>query len=326
MGKRFLRSIVQDQVLIAAAGEITPIDLPVNPLSGLLLTIWLERVDEDAISAHRFASDCFLLVTDLSVRHRGEQIIQGSLADMTMMAGILTGYTPWGTNHAGLGQRQSLTFLLTFSRTPYWHAEGFPATTRGNLRFHMTIGDASPGTATAADFAIEAIELIEDAPTQHLKYTTNTRTPAATGRQRMPLPMGNELLGVLLGDGLTEITATEAFCWGRVKVMKDNVEQYFAESSAEALRFDVANRLHRPATAFGHMHASDGTAVPTGDEILDLNRPPLQYAFLDFDPLKDGSYSLETAGASMLELDAFVDSVAGTPVMRYLPIELIKVK
>jgi hypothetical protein len=323
MGKRFLRSIVSDQVNIAAAGDITPIDLPVNPLSFLLLTLWIERPDEDAVSAHRMMSDAFLAISDLSVRFRGEQIIQGSLADLTMAAALLTNYTPWGSNVAGLGQRQSMTFLLPFSRRPYVPDEAFPATTRGSLRFHMTVLDVTPGTGTALDFALEACELIESAPTRYLKYTTNTRTPAATGRQRVPLPIGNSLLGVVLFDGLTEITATEAFVWGKVKLLRDNVEQYYVESNAESLRFDVANRVPGVATRFGHMHASDGTAVPTGDEILDLNRPPLQYGYLDFDPLGDGSYALDTRGVSTLDLDMNVDSIAGTPVARYLPIELV---
>jgi hypothetical protein len=323
VGKRFLRSIVQDQVTVAAAGDINPIDLPVNPLSFLVLTLWLERIDEDATSAHRFLSDCFLAVGDISVRHRGEQVIQGSLADLTMLAGCLTGYTPWGSHLAGLGQRQSMSFLIPFTRVPYWHEEGFPATSRGNLRFHMNALDASPGTATAFDFALEACELIEDQPTRYLKYTTNTRTPLATGRQKVPLPIGNDILGILLFDGLTEITATEAFVWGKVQVVKDNVQQYYVESNAESLRFDLANRIHGPGARFGHMHASDGTAVPTGDELLDLNRPPLQYHYLDFDPLKDGSFALETKGAATLDLDLNVDSITGTPVARYLPVELV---
>jgi hypothetical protein len=71
------------------------------------------------------------------------------------------------------------------------------------------------------------------------------------------------------------------------------------------------------------MHASDGIVSVTGDEILNLNRPPLQYHYLDFDPLMDGSYALETRGVSTLDLDTNVDDITGTPVMRYLPIELV---
>ena len=66
MGKRFLRSIVRDQTTLSATGDIAPIDLPVNPLSFLVLTIGLERPDEDATSAHRIISDVFLGIGDVS--------------------------------------------------------------------------------------------------------------------------------------------------------------------------------------------------------------------------------------------------------------------
>jgi len=324
MGKRFLRSIVTDLTTLGAAGDITPIDLPVNPLSFLVLTLGLERPDEDATSAHRILSDCFLGISDLSIRHKGEQIIQGSLADICMAAACLIGYTPHGAFMAGLGQEQMMSFVIPLARQPYDHDEGFPATSRGNLRFHLTVLDATPGSATAMNMQLEAVELIEDDPKQYLKYTTNTRALTATGRQRVPLPLGNELLGVLLFNASTEITATEQSSWGKVKVLKDNVEQYYVESNWESLRADLGMRVPGAHVRFGHMHASDGTAVPTGDEMLTLNRPPNQYGYLDFDPLKDGTYALDTAGASDLELDLNADAASVTP--RYIPIELVKVR
>lgn len=325
MGKRFLRSIVQDQANIAAAGDIVPLDLPVNPLSFLVLTVWIERPDESATAAHRFLADYFAAIGNVSVRHRGEQIIDGSLADLTVMAAALTGYTPWGTNLAGTGQRQSMSFLLPFSRRPYWHEEAFPATSRGNLRFHMNVLDITPGSGTAVDFALEALELIEDVPTRYLKYTTNTRTPAATGRQRVPLPIGNDILKILLFDGLTELTAAELFVWGKVMVLKDNVQQYYVESNAESLRSNLSRAGMRLLALGDHVHSQAAVDTITGGPRLSLNVPPLQYHLLDFDPLDDGSYSLETKGAANVDLDLNVDSIAGTPVARYLPVELIQV-
>ena len=41
--------------------------------------------------------------------------------------------------------------------------------------------------------------------------------------------------------------------------------------------------------------------------------------------MDDGSYALETKGAAAMDLDLNVDSIAGTPVARYLPVELIQV-
>lgn len=324
MGKRFLRSIVQDQLTLSATGPITTIDLPVNPISFLILTVLLERPDESATSAGRILSDCFLGIDDVSIRHKGEQIIQGSLADLTMLAACLTGYIPHGAFLRAIGQEQSMSFLLPFSRVPYWHEEGFPATSRGNLKFHANVLDASPGSATAMSIMLEALELTEDEPRRYLKATTNTRALAATGRQRVPLPLGNEILGCLLFNPATEITATEQSAWGKVKVMKDNVEQYYVESNWESLRADVGMRVPLARLMGGHVHPHAAADTSTGQEALLLNQPPAQYGWLDFDPLKDGSFALETAGASDVELDLNSDVSTGTA--RYLPVELVKVK
>lgn len=323
MGKRFLRSIVQDEVTLAATGDITPVDLPTNPISHLVLTISLERPSEAATAAHRIISDCFLGIGDVSVRHDGEQIIQGSLADLTMQAAALTGFLPHGAFMAATGQLQTMSFLIPFSRKPYWHEEAYPATSRGRFRFHMNVLDISPGSATAMNWQLEAVELIEDNPTRYLKYTTLTRALAATGRQRVPLPLGNQILGVLLFNPATEITATEQSAWGKVQVVKDNVQQYYVESNWESLRADLALRCPSILRGFGHTHAQLAADVITGDEIINRNNPPAQYGFLDFDPLKDGSYALDTEGVSDLELDLNSDVSTGT--VRYVPTELVQV-
>ena len=129
---------------------------------------------------------------------------------------------------------------------------------------------------------------------------------------------------MLLFNPSTEITATEQSSWSRVKLMVDNVEQYYAESQWQSLRADLGMRVHRAHLGWGHMHASDGTAVPTGDELLTLNRPPNQYGLLDLDPLRDSSYALETQGHADIALD--LNAEAASVTARYLPLELVKVR
>lgn len=321
MGKRFLRSIVVDETLLAATGDIQPVDLPTNPLSFLVLTLSLERPAENVTAAHRILSDCFLGIGDVSVRHDGEQIIQGSLADLTMMAACLTGYVPHGAFMSGVGQLQTMSFLLPFTRKPYWHDEAYPATSRGRFKFHMNVLDISPGSATAMNFQLEALELIEDNPTRYLKYTTLTRALAATGRQRVPLPLGNQILGVLLFNPATEITATEQSAWAKVQLVKDNVQQYYVESNWESLRYDLGARMGNARLGFGHEHNQAAADTVTGDEALIRNQPPAQYGYLDFDPLKDDSFALDTEGVSDLELDLNSDVSTGTA--RYLPVERV---
>jgi hypothetical protein len=325
MGKRYLRSIVSDIQTLTASADITPVDLPVNPLSFLVLTINAEvngaqEVQDDAEQfVHHLG-----MVTDLSVRHRGENIIQGSLSDIAMMSFLLTGVAPWGREFVyGDNTFTSRSVLIPFSRMCYSHDEGFPATQRGNLRFHMTAG-AALGVYDNFQWALEAVELIEDNPAQFLKFTTLTRALAATGRQKIPLPIGNELLGLLLFDPSDEVDATEQYAFGKVKILKDNVEQYVATSNWESNAIDLSLRGQSLAAAFGHSHvqaAADTGAGGAGYRLAD--RPPIQYGFVDFDPLKDGSYSLETAGAASLDLD--IDSDVSSGTVRVLPVELVRV-
>lgn len=324
MGKRFLRTIVQEPTTLSATGDITPVDLPVNPLSLILLTLLIEEPAQQVTSAFTLLSDFYAALSDLSIRHKGEMIVQGSLADVMMVNGQLHGQWPFGTHLSGIGNNRAMTFPIALGRRPYWHEEAFPATSRGNLRFHMSVADITPGTGTALQWALEAVELIEDDPKQYVKYTTNTRALTASGRQRVPLPIGNELVGVLLFDPATEITVAEAFAWGKVKVMVDNVEQYYAESNWESLRASLAARFPLFMNSLGHVHGQAAADTVTGNEQVRLNEPPHQYAYLDFDPLRDDSYLLETAGHADVELDLNSDVSSGTA--RYLPVELVRVR
>ncbi len=325
MGKRYLRSIVSDFQTLTASADITPVDLPVNPLSHLILTIEGTSAARTTAGLYSLLSDFATGITDLSIRHKGENVIQGSLADLMMASAFLTGYFPWGEKPDGdVGKVRTMSFLLPFSRTPYWHEEAFPATTRGNLRFHMTAG-ALPAGFTARRWALEAVELIEDEPTRYLKYTTFSRALVA-GRQRLPLPLGNEIIGILLFDP-TAVTGDAAnFEFGKVKILKDNVEQYFAESNWESLHDAFGRRGAIPGQLGGHIHFLTSVVAAGEVEEPEWNKsePPRQYNYLDFDPLKDGSYALDTEGASTLDLDANADTGAGTS--RYLPVELVKVR
>lgn len=325
MAKRFLRSIVSDFQTLTASADITPIDLPVNPISHLILTIaGTKNVAAQATILGRFMRAITSAITNVSIRHQGEQIIDGRLDDLAVLNAILTGQPPAVGEFAQADNEiQFVSYMLSFSRRPYWHEEAFPATTRGRLRFHMTAG-ALDTLYDAASWALEAVELIEDTPTQFLKYTTLSRALAASGRQRMPLPLGNELLGALLFDPSDETDATNSYAFGKVKILKDNVEQYYAESNWESLRETLSRRLPHWPLAWGHIHAQAATDTATGEEQVTIaDAPPLQYGFLDFDPLSDGSYALETEGAGTLDLDLNSDVTSGT--VRVVPVELVKV-
>ncbi len=325
MGKRFLRSIVSDFQTLTASVDVTPVDLPVNPISHLLLTLEGTGADGTTAGLYSYLDDFVTGITDLSVRHRGENIIQGSLRDLMVMNAFMSSYFPWGEKpDDDVGKVRTMTFLLSFSRKPFWHTEAFPATQRGNLRFFMTAA-ALPAAFTARRWALEAVELIEDVPTQFMKYTTLTRALAATGRQRVPLPIGNDLLALMMFDPTAVTTDAATYAFQKVKLFKDSVEQYYVESNWESLHDYAGLRGVLPAQLIGHIHELDDVtlAAVSEEQMMNSGQGNRSYAFLDFDPLKDGSYALETAGAAQLDLDMNAGVSSGT--VRLMPLELVKV-
>jgi hypothetical protein len=323
MGKRFLRSIVSDFQTLTASADVTPLDLPVNPLSHLLLTLEGTQTTRATAGLYSMLADFHIGVTDLSIRYRGENVIQGSLSDLMMLTSFLNGYFPWGEKPDGdVGKVRTMTFLIPLGRKPFWPEEAFPATTRGTLRFQMTAG-ALPASFSARRWMLEAIELIEAQPTRHIKTTTISHTPVATGRRRIPLPLGNEILGILLFDP-TVVTGDAASYNPHVfKLLKDNVEQYYPQSRWESLHDVYGRRGVIPFQLGGHIHFA-GQAIASEVEEPEFNKSeaPRQYNYIDFDPLNDGYYSLETKGAASLDMDLDMDTAAGTS--RFLPVELVK--
>ncbi len=325
MGKRYLRSIVSDFQTLTASADITPVDLPVNPLSHLILTLrHTKNVAAQATNLGNVMRAMLNQISEVSVRHRGENIIQGSLLDLVIVNGLITGVTPSvGEIAQADNEEQFVSAILSFGRRPYDPKEAFPATQRGNLRFHMTAGAIS-SLYDAAQWGLEAVELVEDTPTHFLKYTTSQRTLTATGRQRMPLPIGNDILGVMLFDPSDETDSTNSYAFGKIKIMRDNVEQYYAESNWESLRETMGRKIPGYHLRFGHIHAQAATDTNVGQEQeTTADQPPLQYGYLDFDPLGDGYYALDSRGASALDLDLNSDVSSGT--VRIMPLERLAV-
>lgn len=323
MGKRFLRTIVQDFTTLSATGEISLVELPVNPMSFLVLTLAGEQPAAQVTNAFDWLNDFLAAVDNVRVVRRGENLIQANLADHMMVQAALHGYVPHGTEQTGAAALRTMSFLLAFSRKPYWPDEGLPAGGRQTYQFGMNVLDVSPGTFTTLQWALEACEMIESDPKRYVKYGTRTHAITSTGRRRLSMPIGNDLVGVVLFDPASEIDATEAYFWGKTKVIVDNVEQYYAESNWEALRADLAMRIHGPNLKFGHAHGQAAADTNVGQELHLEDRAPLQYGYLDFDPLHDGMYLLDTRGKSDVELDANSDVNTGTA--RYVPIELVQV-
>lgn len=310
-----------------AADGVVNFDLPVNPLSVVLLTV---KALNATLTDYRYVAALLSMITDVRVAYRGASIIQGSLTDLAVLMSRLTGWAPWqGNANETDNDVRHLTVPLCFGRVPYHPDECFPATRRGDLILQLSTDIAVTG-ADGLILQCETIELLEAQPKQFTKITTTAKVSNAVSEHDIELPIGNDLLGVLLRDASPPVTATFNAQFGRVALEVDNVELGIAETNWETLHGELLRRRGAMGSLIPHVHSVNAAgagreftlqqieAATNGGGILD------SYAYLDFDPLGDGQYALKTAGAARCNLRVTTE-VASATAMRVLPVELVPV-
>ena len=324
----FLRTVVQQDVVLTASAQTDLIDLPVNPLSHILLTL-RGRNDSATLSNYSFLTDFTAFITNIEVLFKGQSIIEGSLQDLMVLNALLTGFVPGLTQELNTDNNErAATFMLSFSRVPYWAKEAFPATSRGEFQLRITAG-ANPTGMDAFRMQVETVELINATPERFCKYTTYVGTAGSTGENDRDLPRGNPILGTLLfGTTISQITSGVNTI-ETAKVLVDNREQYYPLANFETLHGEMMRRLPSQFGLQNHFHSVDVTAVnatlTTGVDTGDVEFTDellSKYAFLDFDPLKDTEYALMTEGKGRV---AVRFNYGDTAVMRFMPIELMSI-
>jgi hypothetical protein len=322
---RYLRSVVQPTATLTASAQFGPIDLPVNPLSGLFLSFSLTNVAPAALDTWSVIDDIINQITSVIVKHKGENILQGSLRDLMVLNAIMARRYPGAHSMSNaVSDVRRVTFPLSFGRRMFDPMECFPATSRGNLTIELTAG-ALGAAYSAVTIQIESVELIEADPRQYVKYTTQSRT-SVVGQFDQPLPIGNPLLKIIGFDTAMATPTTGLSSWGTVKLLKDNIEQYYPNSDALTLAGELRGLFDQGGSWQGHTHQFNGAAAGL-DESDDIDLPATNgssgYFLLDFDPLNDGAYMLETAGAADLKVRG-VGTAASA--VRLLPVELVGIK
>jgi len=322
---RFLHSIAQPNTDLVASASITPFDLPVNPLSMLLLRLQITNVAPAALDTYSAIDDAITQITGIRVLHKGEQIISGSLRDLMVLNAVYMKAKPGYDILSNIDNAvRSFVFPLCLGRRPYDKTSCFPATTRGNLRFEMDAGADGAGYDDI-NFSVETLELIEAEPTEYVKYVRQARD-SVIGQFDAPLPIGNPLLGILLFDTGLAGSTDEVLSWGTVKLLKDNVEQYYPLSDYETLAGMLQTQLGQDGVWPGHQHQFNGAAAgldESDDAGMAVSTGMQGYAYLDFDPLRDGEYQMETEGAADVKIRGNGDEATA---IRYYPIERVSVR
>lgn len=279
------------------AGDNGPFDLPVNPVSFLLL-----HVRGDAGVA---APDFQQLLGHLErvvVSFKGTQIVSMSGQDLARLV-----HTVWGriinieNFNAVSPALVSFTLPIPFTRKPYWAMEAFPATRRGEFTISITRSTALTNLANVV-FSVEAVELLEAEPKQFLKMVSLSRSIVA-GDADFELPIGNPFLALQVFSPTAMGNAPISETIRRSRLLLDNVEYDYSDTAFDVLR------------GVGFLRRGDSNEYTA---LTSLHR---NYTYMDFDPMMDDSYMVETEGRASVRL-RFVPDVAGT--VRVTPLELVR--
>ena len=321
---RFLRQVlVQDDSLTVSTQRTD--DLPVNPLSMILVTLRALN-DTGTLSDFQLFSTLLNQLSRIEVLYKGSAVVSGSFADLARLNGILLRNGPMQTAASFTNNNaRSITVPILLGRKPYWAEECFPAVRRGELQLQTTVGAAQTGIDTLT-LQVETVELLDAKPTRFLKATTISKTPTATGDHDVDLPIGNKLAGALLFGTTVPTGAALTASIGQLRLLVDNVEHYYARANWESLHGDLGTKLTEGVLHNDHNHIENTAAMYSQNAVTGESNGGVgffdSYAYLDFDPHQDGQWLLDTANRARIHLRINADVA---DAIRVIPVELLEV-
>jgi len=315
----FIHSVLAQNEAVVA-GTVISYDLPVNPLSFILVTL---RFQQNSADVQLDWDNVDAMIAKLEVLYKGSPVFSACGSDIEALQCMLLGYEPWITNRLGDDDEYTFfTFLVPLTRFLYSPTEAFPRSMRGELMLQITY--QTPFVCIDNVSAqIETVELPDASPSQYLRTTTLSVTPTAAGELDVELPIGNRIAGVLFFGTTVPLVDVNTQTLTYSQLLVDNQRRYFSQTNFENWR-QLAALRYKPPIAHGyHIHQLDGAAFAQYMDTTVVkyrNDRCIQHLFWDFDPTRDGAYLLETAGRS----DVVARIYAGDAgALRVLPLELL---
>ncbi len=291
--------IMHDRVTLTAGGVAIEKDMPINPISFLTITL---RALNSVANTIPTATNLLGAIANLEVLLDGKTLVGGSLADLAHMALALWGTYPI-TYPITKTDNNVLNMMLhiPFARRPWMQEEGLPTTRKGDLTLKITPAAAYTNFDTAT-ITVEARQILDQVPKRFLKYTTSTKTPAATGEHEIDLLTGPDYVGVLFYSTTVPTTNSQNASIAKLKMKIDDVEQMLPETRWESLFGEWSTRPGWEAIREGHVHISDLGAAYAQYQDAGIEQHAAtkmrNYLYVDFDPDKSLAWRLITRGRS----------------------------
>jgi hypothetical protein len=290
-----LHRIIKPEVAVASDG-VEVIDLGVNPLSVVLVAI---RPLNNTTTLSNFARYGTLVqsINRATIMHRGAAIFSMSGWDCAALNYLRHGIVPHEANSQDTdNERRCAVLPLIVGRFPWDPRSCIPETIRGELQLELDI-DVSDTGYDDFRYSVESIELLGANPSEFERKTTISQTLAATGTQDIRLPIGHRYRGLLLFGTSFFGGGAPTPSLGRNKLLADGTEIAYTSTDWE-VQFAVSALMGRHTSMLYHTHRVDATSAST----TEATGHPIGYGgsdwrrhqFLDLDPTRDDTFSIDT--------------------------------
>ncbi len=316
---RFIHSVLAQNESVTAGTTIS-YDLPVNPLSFILLTL---KFAQDQANTQLTFANIAAVLSKVEVLFKGSGVFSMSGLDALAAGIFIPRFESWGVNALGVdNELRSFTFMIPMTRELYSQRECYPASTRGELIMQITYA-SSFTQIDGVSAQIETVELPDASPERYLKMTTLSVTPSATGEIDIDLPIGNDISDLVLWGTTIPSGTTATTTLGYVQILLNNERRYYSQTNFETAH-NAAGRM-RAAPGYWGSHTHD--LVESTYSQYDDTSPPdpvnhilSNHLHIPFDVTKDGLYILQTAGLSQLVARI---NAGDTSPMRVIPCEIV---
>ena len=318
--KEFIHSVLaQDEA--CAVSTVVTYDLPVNPLSHILLTLSSIRTAAGT-NALPLILNLINCVTRIEVLYKGSAIISMSGLDAVACGIYIPHFESWGVNFSGIiAEETSFTICIPLGRRMYDPRECFPRSTRGELLLQITYAAAFTDQTTVRA-QIECVELPNAAPERFLRMTTLATTFTAAGENDIELPIGNPISDIVLWGGTHPVGAVRLTTLRYLQILVDNQRHFYSHTNYET-HHNMAGRMRPPPGYWwGHSHFA-GAGIGISPNIAACHLLHC-HSHLPFDIFGDLEYALQTAGKSDVVLRVGSDPGVGSLAVRVIPCEIVQ--
>ncbi|GAI12709.1 unnamed protein product [marine sediment metagenome] len=227
----FIQSIMAHNEAVTL-GTVVTYDLPVNPLSHILLTLIGERkalVDDFVVNPMSVIE----AIKKIEVLYKGSAVYSMSGEDAYACGLFVNNFETWGVNHQEIeAAHWAFTVLVPLTRVLYSPTECFPRTTRGELILQLTYAASHAGFEKFV-VQIETVELPEASPAQFIKQTTLTLTPTAAIPFDLSLPIGNPISELVVWQHEVQSGIDTRAAAAKMEILVDNKNHFYPESFVE---------------------------------------------------------------------------------------------